>query len=845
MTNIGTEDFARMYRFLSERNQESGDAGWYEEASGKDGHLIYSEFYNYVKEHWDNSTYGALDSDIIGKFFNSMDFNTKGRVQNSRLTNKGVLTKEEVANLDNKFAYYQVLEAFLNELPLDNLGLDDEIIKACKDEFETELFAEVIADKINKPSQIDRPNANLRKELEDAYQECSKRIIGTHLKDQIIKDSYLTKLAEEVPGFDTKNSQDLKNIVLALVNDKNIETIEELNTKLKGYLQAYFATIGNANLAKAPRGYNLADLKLDGKAIISNSTLNNLQKADIENCLKTDSMRALAEQYSDAKTLFDEYLLLYIKEVQQGSSYNGNYSEYKADLSAKMTVDNFKKSEIYNKFVLAYETYVNLYSNVDFEANPEATQTENSTITTSMLLDKLTEKIGDAELAQVIIERGVVNPAYKKMIDDILEQIKEGKLTNADEILEYISSNIVDNITNFIDNNTDKLTIELIEKFYNDEINDANGISGNMLLIKAKQEAAIKACDKMVILGEQYQKAVIEMFTSDYADKIKSMIPKDFEPMMQELFAKVKDIQDGKEEETPNLSGITAISDDKQELGSKFTLVPNQTMVFNLSMPNSNADWIEYEAISDNNDIVTVSQSTGTGSKLTLKSNKSGAAHVKICAKDAQGNLLGTPMVVQIIVSDSVEMRITDENGKLSSEVDNAIPLYWGPNGQTLGHSVITANETATIPLTGNSFAYLYNGSAIVELGFAFDYYKDGVNALEKAMEDLYNNFKYLKDLVCGALSKVPGIDIDKLNEAATSIMNLRYNNFVNNPYGHLFGNNEGTTIDNVRKNAYNSRPNEGYIYGMRDEDGDDSVGIYINFKAFVDDIMNKYNQLI
>lgn len=834
MTNIGTEDFARMYRFLSERNQENGDAGWYEEASGKDGHLIYSEFYNYVKEHWDNSTYGALDSDIIGKFFNSMDFNTKGRVQNSRLTNKGVLTKEEVANLDNKFAYYQVLEAFLNELPLDNLGLDDEIIKACKEEFETELFAEVIADKINKPSQIDRPNANLRKELEDAYQECSKRIIGTHLKDQIIKDSYLTKLAEEVPGFDTKNSQDLKNIVLALVNDKNIETIEELNTKLKGYLQAYFATIGNANLATAPRGYNLADLKLDGKAIISNSTLNNLQKADIENCLKTDSMKALAEQYSDAKTLFDEYLLLYIKEVQQGSSYSGNYSEYKADLSAKMTVDNFKKSEIYNKFVLAYETYVNLYSNVDFEANPEATQTENSTITTSMLLDKLTEKIGDAELAQVIIERGVVNPAYKKMIDDILEQIKEGKLTNADEILEYISSNIVDNITNFIDNNTDKLTIELIEKFYNDEINDANGISGNMLLIKAKQEAAIKACDKMVILGEQYQKAVIEMFTSDYADKIKSMIPKDFEPMMQELFAKVKDIQDGKEEETPNLSGITAISDDRQKLGSKLTLVPNQTMVFDLSMSIPDADYIKYEATTTNPSIVTVSQSTGTGSKLTLKSNGSGFADIEIYAY-VDGVKQEPPMTVRIIVSDPVDMSLTDENGKLK-------PITWGKYGAKQdGFTTLASGAMATKLMTGHSFESLYNNeNGLIVLALSSNNSDGVVNIVVNQAKE---NLGYLVNYICEALSTVPGFDMEKLRQAANIAKEALWADFAAANWNkqHCESNNDAQLMDD----AYAKRTYKGTIFTQHETDGANSAGVFINFKRFVDKIIAEYNKLV
>lgn len=541
MSNVNSTEFGKLYQFLANQGNN-----WYEEAAGQDGNLIYSEFYNYVTENWDGTGNTDADADLIKKFFNKLDTDTTGRI--GKLTDKGTLEKnDEAKKLQIGVKYYQILQDFINS----NSSLNS-LDQSVKDGIETELFNKVLLEKI-MPDGVDTISEPTKSELDKAFANAlnAKDLITNIcriLKDTIIKNKFSDLLAEHVPGFDPATSNDINNIVTALLNKGvTIDTLDNFTDQLEGYLQAYFSTIGNPDLAES-NNYKLSDLGAD---VYSDNTLNELQLADRKNYLKEICIGDVVkdEYMADGGKIFDDYYTEFVNSillnVDEFVKYkNGNYSGpngYKTQLYNYVQENTFKTSEEFNQMQLAYKTYTELFVNLDIPSTDPDESEEYATATA--LLESLTEQLGK-NLAQTIIENASSLPAYEKLINDVIELIKKGELKDTDDIIEHITNYIVDNIMDFVDGEQDNLPVDVIEKIYNIDVENAKKEDTVDKRLIAAQEAAIKACKSIVAKGGPYKTEVESIFGSNWADKIKEYKTNQLKEKMANLFENLKSIID-------------------------------------------------------------------------------------------------------------------------------------------------------------------------------------------------------------------------------------------------------------------------------------------------------------
>ena len=108
-----TSDVSRVYQFLAKQ----GD--WVAAAdTNSDGTVIKSEFRTFMEENfeWDGETTEEGKNDLINNFWKTIDSKQTGSISGTNLKNKNALDSNEIAAMDKKLAYYEILNDFTADL---------------------------------------------------------------------------------------------------------------------------------------------------------------------------------------------------------------------------------------------------------------------------------------------------------------------------------------------------------------------------------------------------------------------------------------------------------------------------------------------------------------------------------------------------------------------------------------------------------------------------------------------------------------------------------------------------------------------------------------------------------
>lgn len=371
-------DFTKIYDILNKKPD------WRKEAAGKDGVIVYSEFYDYIQHNWTGSPFNA---DLVSQFFDNFDTEQTGRIGKAgKITNKGALTSDELDIIAKNTELYKYIDTLLDSHD-DDFNLLGDYAGSCKSSIKVALQAYVT----NNIDDLDESNINskLTAELPKHF----NKAVCTAAKDMILERDWKNEIAK-VPllaGYDYKEDPTFEMIVNAYLNkkvsnkDTQCCTVSNVINDLSKYIENYFSTIGDANFAKG-NTFALIEGK-GGLEILESGELNYLQGIHSSNVITKD-ITVPPEYNADGGKLYLEYARLYIKNITDGIEYkdfNNSYGNFIKDLKSAANLDNFKTSNEFERFELAYQTLTECFSNVKI---PEGLEVDDGTVVvTSNRLD--------------------------------------------------------------------------------------------------------------------------------------------------------------------------------------------------------------------------------------------------------------------------------------------------------------------------------------------------------------------------------------------------------------------------------------------------------------------------
>ena len=769
-------DVSRVYQFLAKQ----GDWKAIADENG-DGTVIKSEFRTFMENNFEwNGEDASAQNDLINNFWKTIDTKQSGSLKGTNLKNKNALDSNELATMDKKIAYYEVLNDFTADLSAPSVVSDSANWKKSVSDGLAALVEKYRGSVEDLATYLDDNAPLIQNKATADY--CKEEYLNNDLKallDEYDYNDYNTN------GYALKSIID--NYVQSLDGTENVEDIQQTVVDI---IDAFFATAG---LAQG----NECDLSQYGYNANANSKLNELQVKVLTKTLEADLAGSdLKEDYENNTELFKTAMESYISGLKYG-----DFATVSADV-----LGSFKSSDAYKS----------VEKNIQVQELLVGDEFKNA----------LTTNISES-IANTIINDGKYLTVMKEIKTDALEKAQNGEFDNNDGALDtsavitYLIEQVSSRLAEFYPNGFGDMSLSELNVTYDKLVEAADKQEGEEKQLEARKNAAIEYCKALSEKSTKLAEIVKDAFGDNYATEISTMMPSKIDGIITELKAKALEIGDAS---TFTLSAFNSGIDN-----NRLTLETNtaSSHKFSASVMNGNtaidSTRITFEL--SNNAGLNCSMDVATNT-LTVNSPTAGTYTIEV-AIIVDGVQVGEKQKITIVIKPS------------NAEIINKATTWNGANSEHLEIYNVSAADGEGQQITSKGFAELYNNfDATIQLHVAMDCssdrYGDQINIAKDRITQLGN--------LCVEALSTAGLDKNILSQAANNVV-LRYQGTIDSVrHEDNSGKHASNMIGNICKHMNENRESYGHrICVGWDTDGKDSFVFAVRFRDFVDDIIAEY----
>ncbi len=749
---------------------------------------------------------GVNIADVSATEFNKFWLKLDSIAQNNRMG------ADELAKADITIGNYQKLEELISAKEAEVSGIIDQNHIGTWNGKMAELLVGVVDNYDENCGQT------IDALLQEALQPAFCRATAETLADQFRSPQVSQRMYSGLSGlnYDIAADKDLTEIINNYIEQKILAptdkpwTAGDIEKQIKAVISSYLKEAGitneGGNIDLSEYGYNSAKL-------------NDAQKASLTKKI-TDSLAGDKAKFAGYEKEYDSALSKFIDNwiKTSGTTAAEGQSLY-ATIAAKIgeIANEFKQSADYKKL----EVTVEVFSKYRDNASDEFKQAIRNAL---------------GEDAEGFLEFIKENTTYNSKLQTIIDRISGGDetLLNADKSVNW--SKVQEAVINAIKSivlgaigGTGEL--DALQTDYENNKKD---------LEKAK-EKAIAYCDAAKALGGDYAKAVTTVFGSDHKGTINGYDGSEgkgayeLSVKMNQLFALIAKIVDVSKLAVTKWNSDTTLNNKTLKAGQ---VLDNIDASVETNIPNADRSLFEYSVTGTSGGEASINSSTG---KLKLKAGDQEGFLVTTIVVQYDGKTIGTKKItIDVTPNYSTIAGVANwangadrtglpgGNGSFS-DGDGGLRL-WGGSG---------AYNDWTLNGTDISFADLYNGNYNIELGTSA--HSDG----NKYSTDICNRLYNLGYAVVNALAG-QGLDKDKLNTAMQTVTQQWSSNITD--AGKLAS--KGCNKSSQRKDSCGTyvKLSNGFTNGSysgitrgQDEKGNDQKVYMINFRQYVDAILDAY----
>lgn len=669
-----------LYQFLARVEFNKNGKTWVDTADGeygnKDGVVTYNEFVNFLNVNWDNESYGALNNDIVKRFWSTIDSDTKGDIvtdKATRVKDLNALNKDEMKALEDDLEKYRVLNKLIEDAESD---CPAELKYTNWKQYVKEALTTAMEAYIDDGGDVKNLEKHLRGELSRIEAEVTAKVQADYeienLKKGILKD--LDKY-----GYDIENDPELAQKIDMYISGGTVTVTVKGKTEyvsIKNPDGSYKSVKDvQADIVKIIKS-RLEEVGIDSETgdPIAPPTDNTDPTVDTTPgigaiaALKKELAEALTQLIKNTfdGTLEDSYLMLVDDYINKKGINASNYQEIK-DLLAKGGLENDFKTVMEAEIEEAGKTAKSL------EALNTFINGQGQTLI-SELMPLLNTKFGGTILAIVLD-----SPEYKTILNNAkndIDQFKDDKGgIDANKFAEYLSAKISTVLGDILQNGYD------LDNPTVDNLNQAQESAGKVAEGIEDPNARTVQYAKLVEgylydisnLSEAHEEAVNKVFTQGT----------DYESIMKQ-FDSLNDIKKAVKELKKALNDVVDLS------GVKFNNIPQQqcstgqTHTINTSLENPNNVNITYELQGLPNGVeATVDKMNGA---ISFKANEEGYYEITVVAKSGD----------KVVTNQKISIKVTEAPVKEFNEVSNNLAF----KGTKL-KDLLTATSANGINLSG------------------------------------------------------------------------------------------------------------------------------------------------
>ena len=572
-------DVSRVYQFLAKQ----GDWKAIADENG-DGTVIKSEFRTFMENNFEwNGEDASAQNDLINNFWKTIDTKQSGSLKGTNLKNKNALDSNELATMDKKIAYYEVLNDFTADLSAPSVVSDSANWKKSVSDGLAALVEKYRGSVEDLATYLDDNAPLIQNKATADY--CKEEYLNNDLKallDEYDYNDYNTN------GYALKSIID--NYVQSLDGTENVEDIQQTVVDI---IDAFFATAG---LAQG----NECDLSQYGYNANANSKLNELQVKVLTKTLEADLAGSdLKEDYENNTELFKTAMESYISSLKYG-----DFATVSVDV-----LGSFKSSDAYKS----------VEKNIQVQKLLVGDEFKNA----------LTTNISES-IANTIINDGKYLTVMKEIKTDVLEKAQNGEFDNNDGTLDtsavitYLIEQVSSRLAEFYPNGLGDMSLDELNVMYDKLVESADKQDGEEKQLEARQNAAIEYCKALSEKSTKFAEIVKDAFGDNYAAEIGKMMPSKIDGIIAELKAEATELGDANELTMVD-SGWNIDSEIKVCMGmpSTFNITPAFTTKDGVSKTIT-TDRITYK--SSNTGLIDVDAS----GKITVKGTSKGTFSAKI-----------------------------------------------------------------------------------------------------------------------------------------------------------------------------------------------------------------------
>ncbi len=846
-----SNEISKFYQFLANQGQN-----WTEVADSKygndDGSVIKAEFKEFINAEWNGEEMGLdLTSDLVNQFWKKIDSNQSTSVikGTNNIRNYNALDSKEVENLENRIVAYQQFNEYSDEY-IKSPGVFSSSDADWKNDVETELMTH-LEEWITDGCQGDLVEylEQYRPAIETKY---TAQYCATEYQNELVKD-----VLKDYPDYkiaDDSSLQDLINTYVKNISGSEVlPDADSIKEEIRDIIDAYFATAGLGSDSE----YDLSTL---GYAPNADSGLNDIQKEVITAKLKSNlSSITSSEDYEKYQTLYDEAINTYISDILSSTKY-GDF-----ETVLNKSAEDFKSTD----------GYKNLINRV------EATSVLNDLSVGSDFYNAIVETLGQTIADKLAIDYKFLGGVYDDIINEALEKVQNGeflkssalktlktniKLQSAiqgngiyaisadrvtgiynsglsastadvanvdiDALLEWVTTQLAANLNEIYSNGYGDMPLEELNSLYNKLFEEGMVLAdsdpdkaGEMI-----KDAALSYCEALLDKGDSMKNAISEVFGDNYKTFINSANISEIKELMEELIAKATEIGDIANFTIGSWSG----------LDDSLMVEAGKSSSFNIGadIKDTNGNSIDSSRITYQ---ATVKSGTGTvsisNSTLSVSTTAAeGSFEVQVAAY-VDGIQIGEAKTVKVNIKpdySTIVNNVQGWDGRQSSHIE----AYNGSTG-------------SDIQVTSMDFAELYNGGYSIQLVRAKNYmdHKRSSKIMEKdkTTEQLNTAKARLVELGSFVVSALATSGLDKsILQAAVDEVVASYQDHIQH-YNKSGGYGDSSSMSREAHNYVESlgEKSGGNLYAVTENSGHVSICVMLDFKEFVDDILEKYYSMV
>ena len=589
-------DVSRVYQFLAKQ----GDWKAIADENG-DGTVIKSEFRTFMENNFEwNGEDASAQNDLINNFWKTIDTKQSGSLKGTNLKNKNALDSNELATMDKKIAYYEVLNDFTADLSAPSVVSDSANWKKSVSDGLAALVEKYNGSEEDLLAYLEEQSPVIEAKTTADY--CANEYLKSEMETLVKEYGYAYADDSTLQGMIDSYIQGLAKGVTAASGEEGEETT--VNPLDPAAIQATVINIIDAYLATAglndDANFGVEDLAQYGYSPTNTSNLNDLQKSILTKTLETDLAGSdLKEDYENNTELFKTAMESYISGLKYG-----DFATVSADV-----LGSFKSSDAYKS----------VEKNIQVQELLVGDEFKNA----------LTTNISES-IANTIINDGKYLTVMKEIKTDVLEKAQNGEFDNNDGALDtsavitYLIEQVSSRLAEFYPNGFGDMSLDELNVMYDKLVESADKQEGEEKQLEARRDAAIEYCKALSEKSTKFAEIVKDAFGESYATEISKMLPSEIDGIIAELKAEATELGDANELTMVD-SGWNIDSEIKVCMGmpSTFNITPAFTTKDGVSKTIT-TDRITYK--SSNTDLIDVD----TSGKITVKGTSKGTFSAKI-----------------------------------------------------------------------------------------------------------------------------------------------------------------------------------------------------------------------